>query len=1227
MVRFSPFGCDCAGDRGPFVFAFSPLQANNEKRILSMKKHLRSSLALFLSALLLAGALSPALAAPQEGERLDPLVRSVELFRGEEKLTDGAAVSTSDDLVVRYTLEPLTEEMALEGKTLVVSLPSCLQNANTTLNQPVLDIGHVRWNSADERVEFAFADDMGEFPILDTTFAFSSRLDLGATGGRQEIEIPLAGGKSVRLKVKENAVAAPAVKEKTGAYDPATGKITWTVELGREIPPFDEGSQQLQYTTGYQFEDLLGSKQTYVDGSLTFQVGSEPAEQPAVATSAAGDSFRCTLTTPLKEEGTIVYQTVPLAEMFVDGDQLADMSAGATLPNTARLFAPDGTTLLSEKEAAVKVKGKSWLVKEGIETDLLDQTVTWQITVHTNGCGFAEIALYDQLGEKMAYDPAVADLKVNGAAPPAEVTLNPAFSGAGGEADKLLLTINHPALSQYVITYKTKLGADLTAQNQALTLSNSAWLTCKWDVDGSGQLRELGVPTLTKPYKLNTSVVEKSGAYDPATRRITWKVTLNKNRLDIQNAVITDTFDNTNQRFVGNVAVLAPESGYRVEMAHVGTEGSKESYQVKVLRDGFAENCFGTDTVAFTYQTEATDPAFYAANAKQQFHNAAVFSADGIAPLTGRADPWFTSKVLEKKALSYDCETHQIRWQITVNQNKEELTGVAVEDPLPDYLRYVAGSFRVDGVEKIPEGNLRCALGDIGDAVVITFATELDVESDALPGGFDFLKDNTASDPEDKLQIENSATLVKNEGDPVTAGGSISIGNTAFDKSSTVREGDYTVNYAIRINQAGADLSRAYPDGCVLTDTLSEGLLFDPDSVRLYRAKVSANGSFAKAGEAIAGVGQQLEGNTVRLTLPLLDDPTSPYLLEYTAYVNVAGKGTFSLANSAAMGSTASSLGDEDQIAFHSAYSSGSATRIPGRSSLEVTVSLEGEGQPVEGAVYELYAYYPNSDQTYLAQTAVADEGGKLLFPALKNSGANTYLLKQKSAPEGIEMDPTAHRVTISAATGAVQQLELYNRRQTGTVSFPVRDGQGQPVRGAQFAIYSKDAVVGEDAPLLVADSDDGGQVCFEGLPADADYLVVMSGPLDGYGENSAVWQAHLSLRGEFDGLRERETGMPVTAVILEKLPAPPAPDPEPNPAPAPDPGPDPTPGPAPSPEPPAPDGEGPAPDPGEEGVQPPVEGDAPNTGERTPAWLLAALAAAALAGWGLCRTRKKVAK
>ncbi|MCQ4950954.1 hypothetical protein, partial [Bittarella massiliensis (ex Durand et al. 2017)] len=61
-------------------------------------------------------------------------------------------------------------------------------------------------------------------------------------------------------------------------------------------------------------------------------------------------------------------------------------------------------------------------------------------------------------------------------------------------------------------------------------------------------------------------------------------------------------------------------------------------------------------------------------------------AADGIAPLTGRAAPWFTSKVLEKKALSYDCETHQIRWQITVNQNNEELTGVAVEDPLPDYL-------------------------------------------------------------------------------------------------------------------------------------------------------------------------------------------------------------------------------------------------------------------------------------------------------------------------------------------------------------------------------------------------------------------------------------------------------------------------------------------------------------------------------------------------------------
>ncbi len=721
-----------------------------------MKKHLRSSLALFLSALLLAGTLSPALAAPPEGERLDPLVRSVELFRGEEKLTDGAAVSTSDDLVVRYTLEPLTEEMALKGKTLVVSLPSCLQNANTTLNQPVLDIGHVRWNSADERVEFAFADDMGEFPILDTTFAFGSQLDLGATGGRQEIEIPLAGGKSVRLKVKENAVAAPAVKEKTGAYDPATGKITWTVELGREIPPFDEGSQQLQYTTGYQFEDLLGSKQTYVDGSLTFQVGSEPAERPAVGVLKA--------TASLHPDHPAQGGDHRLPDRPAGGDVCRRRPAGRHVrrghpPQHRPPLCPRRDDPPLGKGGRRQSQGEELACQRGDRDRYpsIYETVTWQITVHTNGCGFAEIALYDQLGEEMAYDPAVADLKVNGAAPPAEVTLNPAFSGAGGEADKLLLTIDHPALSQYVITYKTKLGADLTAQNQALTLSNSAWLTCKWDVDGSGQLRELGVPTLTKPYKLNTSVVEKSGAYDPATRRIAWKVTLNKNRLDIQNAVITDTFDNTNQRFVGNVAVLAPESGYRVEMAHVGTEGSKESYQVKVLRDGFAENCFGTDTVAFTYQTEATDPAFYAANAKQQFHNAAVFSADGIAPLTGRADPWFTSKVLEKKALSYDCETHQIRWQITVNQNKEELTGVAVEDPLPDYLRYVAGSFRVDGVEKIPEGNLRCALGDIGDAVVITFATELDVESGALPGGFDFLKDNTASDPEDGCQESRTA--------------------------------------------------------------------------------------------------------------------------------------------------------------------------------------------------------------------------------------------------------------------------------------------------------------------------------------------------------------------------------------------------------------------------------------------------------------------------------------
>ena len=68
-------------------------------------------------------------------------------------------------------------------------------------------------------------------------FAFSSRLDLGATGGRQEIEIPLAGGKSVRLKVKENRRCRPRRQREDRRLRPGDGEDHLDSGAGEGDPP------------------------------------------------------------------------------------------------------------------------------------------------------------------------------------------------------------------------------------------------------------------------------------------------------------------------------------------------------------------------------------------------------------------------------------------------------------------------------------------------------------------------------------------------------------------------------------------------------------------------------------------------------------------------------------------------------------------------------------------------------------------------------------------------------------------------------------------------------------------------------------------------------------------------------------------------------------------------------------------------------------------------------
>lgn len=546
---------------------------------------------------------------------------------------------------------------------------------------------------------------------------------------------------------------------------------------------------------------------------------------------------------------------------------------------------------------------------------------------------------------------------------------------------------------------------------------------------------------------------------------------------------------------------------------------------------------------------------FYAGNASQKFRNTADFTADGIAKQSASSDPTGNSEVLAKSG-SYNYDTHEITWTVRVNKNSYPLTNCVFTDELADYLTYVPDSATVknnstgkDVTSSFPmesTGNtLLCDFGNLSDSLTLTFRTKLDVTADDLPDDFSFLTGNyNKSDDSSALTITNVAKLDTNENHGVAAPGTCKIKNSAFNKTASVNQNDYTVSYSIAINQAGIDMTPLRTeDGFVVFDSMSSDLVLDPDSVELKRARIASDGSFKAINGAlpIDGVTVSNDNNKISITLPLGSEQApvdGSYLLTYNAFVNVAKKGNFYLTNSASFGALGTALDSNNETQFYSAYSDAFATRIPGRAGLQIKkVAANDPNLPIKDAVYNLYK---DPECKEFVQSSTTDENGIASFAALHQF--TTFYLLEKTAPAGYAVDKQIHAVTTGAAQKEPVLITLTDSR---FITFTKVDENGNPLKGAEFALYKKDDVLRGETAVATATSDANGTVTFtgEGIAPGSDYQFIETTAPDGYIKSDLVYFVSLDSDGnqleityvtDTDGILEN---IPVTSVANVKKP------------------------------------------------------------------------------------------
>lgn len=212
----------------------------------------------------------------------------------------------------------------------------------------------------------------------------------------------------------------------------------------------------------------------------------------------------------------------------------------------------------------------------------------------------------------------------------------------------------------------------------------------------------------TEPFVIDVNfdqpdpTLQKTGIYDPITNLITWRVTINPEKVTMSNGVFRDEIQK-GQEFV--LASAKFSSADPVDLSHIFTYTANP--ELNASTTGALTYTFPTntnETYNIEFNTKVTDPSLFSSEGKTtKLHNkATLISKDGQTDkILESNDAWvsITADFIDKSGI-YNKKTKAIDWTIKVNNNGLTISDAKVRDAIPAELTLVAGTVEVDGVKK-----------------------------------------------------------------------------------------------------------------------------------------------------------------------------------------------------------------------------------------------------------------------------------------------------------------------------------------------------------------------------------------------------------------------------------------------------------------------------------------------------------------------------------------------
>lgn len=876
--------------------------------------------------------------------------------------------------------------------------------------------------SRDGTLTFVFND-----TITSNNIPFYVQFEGGLSEENQEagkhidVKFPTASGDfdftidtTGKTGVEEKPEPGAVTMEKSGSRvinENGRNYIEWTIALGANGRDYISGTIHDELPTGLTYAALPGypkvSGLTWGNGGYV-ETNAEDGD-PSIDINVVGckPDWRANVT----------FCT------YYDGVTFGNIDASTSqLINNKAYFEPEDKSEWSEDEGEVTIR-PDMLSKSGSKVDA-NGNIYWTVVINKEKLNLKDLTYSDVFGTGQELVGGAGGIKVSPALPSGSSlsTTAAGFNIGFGSADDT---------KTYTITYTTHV-TDLAQQS----FKNTGKLTgdngVKYDVT-----QEATVPGLTLIQKNCTD-------YNSITNRFTWQIIVNPENVEMNDVVVTDTFDSSKMRFVSASGATAVEESAGTIKFNLGSINKRQ---------------------VITVVTEIINPESFGANNWTGFknHSELVSSLNPITPVSADAERYVQVKrpdLIDKSGQIKDNGT--VEWVITVKEPQLKVEGLTLTDIIPAGMEYVPGTFRIQSmwydanpVYKEP------VIGVSGGSQTISYTlSKSGEESRFYTQAFQVYYRTKVPDPDAaveskkytnhvEISVDYEGNINVKDDDESTVEGVV---GGVLNKTYDYKWGTRDVEWTVTINEARNDMSGI--TNPKIYDDLAD--YFDYAGGKLYKLDAKGNRTEVLGNQYFVSV---VNGKII-VQLPNIGSDC--YQFVFTTRFNclaeeLEGK---RVTNTVVFEGDGKSFEKESGSIDNVSFSSSSAGAVT-RREIRVKKVDSVTKIPLEGARFELRL------NGQVIGEATSGEDGYAVFESFNSLLGYELHLYELQAPDGYTILNQETVITdydqahLKRDERGIEYYEIEipnvnkNRQNTGDLHIKKLDEYGDILQGAEFGLYA----------------------------------------------------------------------------------------------------------------------------------------------------------------------------